>query len=328
MGENSATAVQGAREQARPVEPDRVPQTTGAGARHTGLVVRDLTRRFGPALAADRVGFTVRAGELVGFVGGNGAGKTTTMRMIMGLLSPDAGQVHWQGRAITAADRARFGYLPEERGLYPKQRVIDQLVYLGRLHGLSAREATDRATALLGRLGLGARTGDKLETLSLGNQQRVQVIAAVLHSPAMLVLDEPFSGLDPDAVDAMVGLLREHTSTGVPVLFSSHQLDLVERLCDRVVVLARGRVVADGTPDQLRAGATARWRLVVDSDAGWVRDQVGLAVLDVDRGTAIVEPLTPTAGRELLAAALRRGTVLEYARIVPSLSEIYREVTA
>ena len=234
----------------------------------------------------------------------------------------------WGGRPATAADRSRFGYLPEERGLYPKQRILDQLVYLGRLHGLAPDAAHERAQALLERLGLGERTRDKLETLSLGNQQRVQVAAAVLHSPTLLVLDEPFSGLDPEAVEAMAGMLREHTAGGVPVLFSSHQLDLVERLCDRVVVLARGRVVADGTPEQLRATAAARWRLVVDGDAGWVREHADLGVLDVDRGTAVVEPLTADAGRRLLAEAVRRGGVLEYARIVPPLSEIYREVTA
>ncbi len=297
---------------------------SGSGA----LVIDGLVRHFGSATAIEGVGFTVHAGELVGFVGGNGAGKTTTMRIIMGVLAADAGQVSFAGHPVTAAERARFGYLPEERGLYQKQRVLDQLVYLGRLHGMGQQQARTEAMTLLARLGLADRANDRLETLSLGNQQRVQIIAAVLHTPTALVLDEPFSGLDPEAVDALVGLVREHTARGIPVLFSSHQLDLVERLCDRVVVLARGGIVADGTPAALRNKGTVRYRLVLSEDAGWVREQPGLAVLDVERGTAIVEPQSEDAAQALLAAAVRRGGVSEFARVVPTLSEIYREVTA
>ena len=201
----------------------------------------DLTRRFGPVTAVDKVSISVRSGELTGFVGGNGAGKTTTMRMVMGVLGIHGGRVTWQGRDVTAADRRRFGYMPEERGLYPKQGVLDQLVYLGQLAGMSAVAARCSAAGLLDRFGLADRARDKVEKLSLGNQQRVQIIGAVLADPVAMVLDEPFSGLDPTAVDAMADLLREHTRRGVPVLFSSHQLDLVDRRCDRLVIMARGR---------------------------------------------------------------------------------------
>ncbi|MEI2766606.1 MAG: ATP-binding cassette domain-containing protein [Dermatophilaceae bacterium] len=292
------------------------------------LQVHRLTRRFGEITALDEVTFTVPAGRMVGFVGGNGAGKTTTMRIVMGVLAADAGAVRWGGAPVSAADRARFGYMPEERGLYPKQKVLDQLVYLGRLHRMSEDDARARATEHLARFGLGDRLDDKLETLSLGNQQRVQIVAAVLHRPTALILDEPFSGLDPDAVDAMAAVLRTHCNAGVPVLFSSHQLDLVERLCDDVVVLARGRVVAEGTPATLRDKGTRRWRIVLDGDAGWVRGLGHLHVADVDRHTAVVEPLTDTAVHDLLAEAVRRGPVHEFTRIVPALSEIYREVSA
>lgn len=323
----------------RPDQPGQhgIPATYAAPAPHpaprpaspTQLSIHGLSRRFGEHQALRDVSFDVPAGQLTGFVGGNGAGKTTTMRIVMGVLAADAGEVSWAGRQATAADRSRFGYLPEERGLYPKQRIIDQLVYLGRLHGLGAATATSRAMAHLERFGLAERAKDKLETLSLGNQQRVQVIAAVLHDPILLILDEPFSGLDPDAVDAMAGLLREHCARGVPVLFSSHQLDLVERLCDRIVVLARGRVVADGTPDQLRAQATSRVRLVLGADAGWLRGRPDLHVLDVDRHQAILEPATAEAIPAAIAEAVRRGIpVLESTRLIPPLSEIYREVTA
>lgn len=303
------------------------------------LEIRGLSRWFGEVLAVDQVDFDVPAGAMVGFVGGNGAGKTTTMRMIMGVLAIDAGEVRWAGRPVTRADRARFGYMPEERGLYPKQKILDQLVYLGRLHGMAAQAARTSATGYLERFGLGERTGDKLETLSLGNQQRVQIIAAVMAQPVALILDEPFSGLDPSAVDEMAVVLREHTERGVPVLFSSHQLDLVERLCDSLVVLSRGRVVAAGTAESLRRRETVRYRLVLGGESGWVGPFAAglgtrpdgtprLAVVGVDGPTAVVEPYDEQAGSELLREALSRGTVREFAPLVPSLSEIYREVTA
>ena len=292
------------------------------------LPVQKLTRRFGEHTAVDGVSFEVPDGELVGFVGGNGAGKTTTMRMIMGVLAIHEGRVLLERRDLTAADRRRFGYMPEERGLYPKQRVLDQLVYLGRLHGMSQGAARSAATEHLERFGLAHRSRDHVEKLSLGNQQRVQIIAAVMADPTVLVLDEPFSGLDPAAVDEMADVLREHARRGVPILFSSHQLDLVERLCDRLVVLARGRVVAGGTAQELRAGAAVRHRLVLSGDAGWTRDQPGVHVADVEGPTALVEILDVGADRALLSEALRRGDVHEFARIVPPLSEIYREVTA
>src|SRR5690606_6967476 len=161
------------------------------------LELHGLTRTFGDNVAVDHVTFDVPAGRLVGFVGGNGAGKTTTMRMIMGVLAPDSGEVLWDGAPGTRELRSRVGYMPEERGLYPKQPVLDQLVYLDQLHGMTRQAARARATELLERFGLGARTKDKVETLSLGNQQRAQIIAAVLGDPVALILDEPFSGLDP-----------------------------------------------------------------------------------------------------------------------------------
>ncbi len=292
------------------------------------LEIRGLTRTFGAVRAVDDVSFTVAPGSLTGFVGGNGAGKTTTLRMIMGILTPTAGEVHWQGHPATAADRAHFGYMPEERGLYPKQPVVRQLVYLGRLHGMSAPDARRAATEHLERFDLADRASDKLESLSLGNQQRVQIAAAVMSGPSALILDEPFSGLDPAAVDAMTDLMREHAARGVPVIFSSHQLDLVERVCDRLVVLARGRVVADGGVSDLRQRGRHLHRLVVDRDAGWVRGVAGVSVVDVDGPVAILELIEADASTRLLTEALRRGSVRELSAIVPSLSEIYREVTA
>jgi ABC-2 type transport system ATP-binding protein len=244
------------------------------------------------------------------------------------VLAPSGGEVLWDGRPITATNRRSFGYMPEERGLYPKQPVLDQLVYLGRLRGLGASAARQSVTAHLERLGLADRARDHVEKLSLGNQQRVQIIAALMGRPTALVLDEPFSGLDPVAVDSMADLLREHTSRGVPVLFSSHQLDLVERLCERLVVLARGRVVASGTPEHLRSRSVLRHRLVLSGDAGWVRGVAGVHAVDVEGHTALLEVVEPTAERRLLEEALRRGDVHEFSPQRPSLAQIYREVTA
>ena len=219
------------------------------------LEIRELTRRFGENTAVDHVSFEVPGGEMTGFVGGNGAGKTTTMRMVMGVLGIDEGEVLWQGRPITRLDRRAFGYMPEERGLYPKQPILDQLVYVAQLKGMARTEARTAVQELLERFGLGERTKDHLEKLSLGNQQRVQIIASVLPRPSALVLDEPFSGLDPDGVDALSGaLVEEIRERGVPVIFSSHQLELVERLCDSLAIIAAGRIVAAGKVGEVGGG--------------------------------------------------------------------------
>nr|WP_299033927.1 ATP-binding cassette domain-containing protein [uncultured Pseudokineococcus sp.] len=296
------------------------------------LAASGLTRRFGDRTVLDGVDLEVHPGRMTGFVGANGAGKTTTMRILLGVLAPSAGEVSWDGRPVTAADRRSFGYMPEERGLYPKQRVAEQLVHFGRLHAMSRATAERTVADLLERLDLAAHADDKLESLSLGNQQRAQIAAALVHGPTALVLDEPFSGLDPLAVDAMAALLRDEVARGVPVLFSSHQLDLVERLCDDVVVLAHGRRVAAGTVEELRSGGPARVRLEVAAagtgaaDLGWVRDVPGVEVADVDGGAALFSVVEPGADQRVLAEALRRGPVRSFTPVVPPLSEVFREV--
>jgi ABC-2 type transport system ATP-binding protein len=291
------------------------------------LELEDVSRSFDRRKVLDDISFTVGAGRLTGFVGSNGAGKTTTMRIVLGVLAADSGRVLWHGSPVDRAARRRFGYMPEERGLYPKMRIKEQLVYFGRLYGLSQVTAARQAEDLLGRLNLGDRAKDRLDALSLGNQQRVQVAAALIHSPKLLVLDEPFSGLDPVAVDAMTTLLRDRAAAGVPVLFSSHQLDLVERICDDLVIIAEGGVVAAGPVSRLRAErAGARYRMVLDEDAGWLRDVPNLTVLDVDGPRALIELSDPTADQQLLNRALQRGPVREFSRVIPALADIYREV--
>ena len=294
------------------------------------LKVTTVSRSFGDHQVLDRVSFDVRPGRMTGFLGANGSGKTTTMRIILGVLAPTAGEVRWHDALLTREVRRSFGYMPEERGLYPKMRIREQLVFFGRLHGLDSDAAGDRAGELLERLGLADRAGDVLETLSLGNQQRVQIAAALVHEPVALVLDEPFSGLDPFAVDAMADLLREEVGADVPVLFSSHQLELVERLCDDLVVLSRGRVVASGAVDDLRGHDGTMYRIVLgaDSDAGWLRDLPGLTVKDVDGSAALVDVGVPGREQDLLRAALGRGPVRELAPVRPALSDVFREATS
>ena len=217
------------------------------------LEVRSVAKRFGPVVALDRVSFQVRPGELVGFLGPNGAGKTTAMRAIMQLVALDEGVVTWNGAPVDDAARLRFGYMPAERGMYPRMAVRDHLTYYARLSGLDVAAAARAADGWLERLGLAERAGDTVQSLSSGNQQRVQLALALLGEPDLLVLDEPFSGLDPVGVDVLSEvLLTEVRERGVPVVFSSHQLDLVERLCDAVAIIRGGRLVASGGIDELR----------------------------------------------------------------------------
>jgi ABC-2 type transport system ATP-binding protein len=290
------------------------------------LSVHNLTRVYGDTTVLDRVSFDVGPGRMTGFVGANGAGKTTTMRIIVGVLAATSGTVTWDGQEITTARRRTFGYMPEERGLYPKMRVAEQLVFFGRLHGQTADEARARADELLARLGLEERKDDLLETLSLGNQQRVQVSAALMHRPSALILDEPFSGLDPLAVDTMIALLREEVSPEVPVLFSSHQLDLVERICDDLVILSHGRLVAAGSVGELKARQADRHRIVLadGADAGRLRDLPDLTVLDAAGSEALVE-LGPAPPEKVLDAVQQVAPVAEFARVVRPLADIYRE---
>jgi len=293
------------------------------------LSAHHLTRVYGDRTVLDDVSFDVRPGRMTGFVGANGAGKTTTMRIMVGVLSATEGSVTWDGADIDVARRRSIGYMPEERGLYPKMSPLDQLVFFGRLHGMTAAAAADRARLLLGRLGLGERLSEPLERLSLGNQQRVQISAALIHRPSALVLDEPFSGLDPIAVDAMVALLRDEVPPDVPVLFSSHQLELVERLCDDLVILSSGSLVAAGTVEDLRGQQQSRFRVTLgdDADAGWLRDVHGIDVLDVTGSRALMS-LGTRRPEDVLGEIIAQARVADFAPVVRPLSEVYREAVA
>lgn len=291
------------------------------------LEIRGLHKRYGPHRVLTEVSFDVAPARLTGFVGRNGAGKTTTMRIILGVLDADTGSVSLDGRELRIEDRKHFGYMPEERGLYPKMRLEEQLVYFARLHGLDAATARENARELLARLELQERADDPIEKLSLGNQQRAQIAAALVHDPKVLVLDEPFSGLDPLAVEVVLDVLKERAARGVPVLFSSHQLDIVERLCDDLVIIADGRIRAAGPRNELRAQhATLRYELVTDSDAAWLRDEPGVDVVDSHGGYALFDAADESVVKRVISAAVARGGVTNFAHRHPTLAEIFKEV--
>lgn len=291
------------------------------------LEIDHLEKRYGQVVALSDMTFTVGSGELFGFVGSNGAGKTTTMRIAMGVLAADAGEVRWDGQPLTLKRRRRIGYMPEERGLYPKMKVGEQLIYLGRLHGMSASAAARAAESWTERLGVAARRDDEVQKLSLGNQQRVQLSAALIHEPEMLVLDEPFSGLDPVAVDVMSEVLRERCAAGVPVIFSSHQLELVERICDRVGIVRGGRLVAGGTVTELREGSPITF--VIDAPSapqGWASAIPNVSVLSQSGSKTLLRAAEGVDDQAILRAALQTGPVHEFARQLPSLTELFRHV--
>jgi ABC-2 type transport system ATP-binding protein len=291
------------------------------------LKLTGITKAYGGRRVLDDVSFDVRAGRLTGFVGGNGAGKTTTMRIVLGVLAKDGGSVTLNGTELTANDRRRFGYMPEERGLYPKMKVLEHITYLARLHGFSKSDAEVRAHALLDELGLGERLNDTVETLSLGNQQRAQIAAALVHEPEVLILDEPFSGLDPLAVDVVANVLQQRAAAGAAVVFSSHQLDVVERLCDDLVIIAGGRIRAAGQRDSLRAQhSTRRFELVSSSDAGWLRSEAGVTVLEFDGGYAVFDADSDETAQRILRRAVEQGDVASFAPQHPTLAQIFKEV--
>jgi ABC-2 type transport system ATP-binding protein len=290
-----------------------------------------LSRRFGPVVALDGLTFSVPPGQVFGFLGPNGAGKTTTMRAIFGVVALEAGQVRWRGAPVTEQDRHRFGYMPEERGLYPGMQILDQLEYLGRLHDMTTAAARDAAQSWIKRLGLAGRESAKLEALSHGNQQRVQLAAALMHDPDLLVLDEPFAGLDPGGVDDMTEILAEQADAGVTVLFSSHQLDLVEHICQSVAIIHRGRVVTQGAVADLERGDRPRLavRVATDLAGDWARrlDPAVATLERVDAGTVLLALAADADDQRVLDAARAAGPVEHFTFATRRLSEVFRDVT-
>lgn len=287
------------------------------------LHIDRLSKSFGEVQALREMSFSVHPGEIYGFVGSNGAGKSTTMRIALGVLQADSGEVRLGDTPMNDNLRRRIGYMPEERGLYAKERIADQLKFLGQLHGMDASAAQHSATALLERLGLADRANDKLETLSLGNQQRVQLAASLIHSPDLLILDEPFSGLDPVAVNVMSDMLVDRAKAGVPVVFSSHQLDLVQRLCDRVGIVTKGQMKAEGSVDELRSRGPLHYEIHTPA-RNWYPANTRL-VEETEHGV-VLEASSTDQDQEILHAALAAGPVHSFSRRVPHLTDLFQEV--
>lgn len=289
------------------------------------LALDDLHKRYGDVAALDGLSLTARPGRLLGFLGPNGSGKTTSMRAIFGLAGLDHGQVTWNGQPITQDEMLHFGYMPEQRGLYPRMAAGAQLAYLARLHGMSRSAAAEAASSWLDRLGLADRADDPVNALSHGNQQRVQLAASLVHEPDLLVLDEPFNGLDPIGVADMSEVLRTRAAEGATVVFSSHQLDLVEDLCDDVVIIAAGRDILAGTLEEVRS--TTSHRRVAFRLAGGTIPSVPEGVEQIGEREGLVQWRVPveTDPGALLATIRDTGPVERFAFEPPSLSEIFRD---
>jgi ABC-2 type transport system ATP-binding protein len=315
------------------VRPDKSIESKGRPPVREGiagvgtLVLSGVARSFGNIVAVRDVGFAVQAGTTFGLLGPNGAGKTTTMRMILGILVPDRGSVTWNGTRVDARTRRRFGYLPEERGLYGRLKVREQIAYFGRLHGVRAPEDERRADAWIERLGLGAYAQRPCAELSKGNQQKVQIACAALHDPELLVLDEPFSGLDPVNAEMLMETLRTLRAAGTSLILSSHQMWQIEDLCESVCVIAGGTVRVAGTLAELRAQWPTRMvevEPVSDALRGVLEATPGARALPAgDRSVLAYEIGAGTNVAELLRRLVAAGEVTRFERVEPSLRDIY-----
>lgn len=294
------------------------------------LQVQGVTHSFGDRRVLDDVSFEVPAGVLMGLLGPNGAGKTTLMRIMFGVVDADAGATRWDSRDVDVADRRRWGYMPQERGLYPAMPAGEQLVYFARLHGLTHSEATRAARALLDELGLSDRWNERIDKLSGGMQQRLQLAAALVHDPEVIVLDEPFAGLDPVAVAELSATLERRVRAGRTVLFSSHQLDLVQNLCESIVMLHRGRVALQGEVAALRAGSGRRQlRLTVEAgDARWLDAHPGINVIEHNGAQLRLDIPVHDDPLRVLDAAREVGAVTDFGLELPTLSQLFMTAVA
>lgn len=292
------------------------------------LTVEELSRRFGDTVALDGCSFSVARGQMLGLLGPNGAGKTTAMRIVFGLVRPDSGTVAWDGAPVGSTVRRGFGYMPEERGLYPKLSVRWQLAYFGRIHGMERSEAERAAGAWLEEVGLADRAESRIAELSHGNQQRVQLGAALIHNPTLVVLDEPFSGLDPIGAAGLAEVLKRRVEAGTAVVFSSHQLDLVEDLCRDVVILHRGKVVLEGAVNELRAASADRYVEVVGPDSDWISELEIGEVVEKANGRVRIRLRDGTDLAELAKVVSAAGMPTQFVFEPPPLSEIFKEAVA
>ena len=294
-----------------------------------GLVCAGLRKKFGQVTALGGLNLEVPRGELVGFLGPNGAGKSTTMRAILGLLALDGGTITWNGQPINADDRRNIGYMPQERGLYPRMRVGEHIAYIGRLAGLHASVADERAHHWANRVGLADRFGDLIQDLSTGNQQRVQLAVAMVHEPELMVLDEPFAGLDPVAVATLSDVMIEQVERGTTVVFSSHQLELVQDLASSLTIVAHGTTRSVGSTIDLRRRAPHRLLRVewADSATGWPDWMPNIGTpRPAPAGVTLIEVPANADSAALIASAATAGPFVSVSYEPPGLEEIFIDI--
>ncbi|MCH4827199.1 ABC transporter ATP-binding protein [Planococcus halocryophilus] len=288
------------------------------------LHVDQVTKKFGDFTAVDNLSLSIEEGGMHGFLGANGAGKTTTFRMILGLLDPTEGSVRWKGKPITYASSPEIGYLPEERGLYPKMKVEEQLVYLAQLRNMSKGDARRETAAWLERFEVPHYGQKKVEELSKGNQQKIQLIASLLHKPSLLILDEPFSGLDPVNVEMLKKAILDFQKQGATIVFSSHRMDHVEELCDDMSILDRGKIVVGGSIKSVkRSFGKQNVRLNMDADLSHLCKIAGVDNFTKTKDGAVFQITDEKVAQILLAEAMKLGTLRHFAVEEPSLEEIF-----
>jgi ABC-2 type transport system ATP-binding protein len=292
-----------------------------------GLEITNVSKTFGSFQAVDNVSFTVTPGRIFGFLGTNGAGKTTTMRMILDIIRQDSGSITWNGAPNTSIPRSEFGYLPEERGLYPKMHVDEQLLFLAQLYGANKKVASSTLDEWLERLDITENRKKLVEQLSKGNQQKIQFLAAILHDPDILILDEPFSGLDPVNADQMKAAFLEMRDRGKTIIFSTHQLDDAQELCHEVAIIHRGKLMISGDVLEVRKSMhrqVVRFGVAGNQPMPWLSDLGGVRIgREREDHLELMVPDADTA-QEVLREAIRRGlTVTQFDISYPSLNDVF-----
>lgn len=288
------------------------------------LSISNITKNFRDVKAVDQLSIDIEAGSMFGFLGPNGAGKTTTLRMILDIFKPDSGSVTWKGKPISKHPQGTFGYLPEERGLYPKMRVKEHLIFLGRLNGLSRYDAAKKTDEMIQRFKLEEYAHKRIEELSKGNQQKVQTVSTLLHEPEILFLDEPFGGLDPVNTDLLKQMLLEGNEKGQTIVFSSHRMEQVEKLCQDICILDHGKLILSGNLREIKKSMGRQYlRISVEGNENFWQAIPGLEL--VSRTTDYLEfKLTNNIDtNEILQTASQAGQVIHFELVEPTLNQIF-----
>jgi ABC-2 type transport system ATP-binding protein len=290
------------------------------------LEVKDLVKTFGNYTAVDHLSFTIPDGKIMGLIGQNGAGKTTTFRLILDFLTQDQGEVLWNGRPLTEKDYDMIGYLPEERGLYPKVTIQDQLIYFAELRGKTKKEIEPKIDFWMEKFQVKGKKTDRVKSLSKGNQQKVQLIATLIHEPKLIILDEPFSGLDPVNAELLKDGIIELKKNGSCVIFSSHNMDNVEKICDSLIMLRNGKTVLNGKVHEIRE-SFGRTKVFLESGmtASEVEQIEGVKLVEErEDGSLEITLSSPEAGKEIFTQATSGGYIPMFNQQPPTLEEIFK----